>query len=557
MKHLKSKIIVRILLITFVLTSFIIEIEKHNLVGTGNDIIKRLSIFDALANITFEHSLNRYGFVGGVDSDSDNYEEIHKLLEHSSYSNCQILVNYGDTDSVEYSTLPVALYQSMPLSGKLVIRQLCDAIVDISVLQKQAYLPFDDLSLYVEIHDPELLFEESITEDSKVSWIIATHNLTSTQFNNEIYQVIEHKQFLPLVADVKSKVLVHNKLLFAQESVFFGPLTEVFDLKFPKNHLYNGFINDLKLGFSQPSLIFTVFAWLLPLLFLFAALIYFIVNKVVYVFKEKSDFFKVLNSSGYAHLAISDKTIVPEKSHHHGLEHIDFNDMTMHFYDQQLKPVESMLDAHYLNFQSCRDVFKFNIVSSSFTREQQKQGNLFIVENNSTQQELEKYKSIYKIDPLTQLPNRTELNEVIDNATQGYLVIIVDLDHFKTVNDQFGHHFGDLILKHVAEHFRNSVRLERNDRIIRLGGEEFLVLVQVKESDYEKTAKSVADRLLSFNQEGISLSGGAVYWDPQVDSFDSAYKSSDKYLFEAKENGRKQIKIKLTDSTVSVIKSGG
>lgn len=84
-------------------------------------------------------------------------------------------------------------------------------------------------------------------------------------------------------------------------------------------------------------------------------------------------------------------------------------------------------------------------------------------------------------DPLTRLLNRRGLLDALEanfrsrTATPAYL-LIVDIDHFKQVNDTYGHKVGDTVLSHVAETLKTSVR--QGDLICRLGGEEFVVIAQ-------------------------------------------------------------------------------
>ena len=105
--------------------------------------------------------------------------------------------------------------------------------------------------------------------------------------------------------------------------------------------------------------------------------------------------------------------------------------------------------------------------------------------------------TLAQIDALTGLPNRRQLSGwlgrwLADRHAQpdGPLsVILFDLDHFKRVNDTYGHDVGDEVLQHVARHLRRSVR--QGDRVGRWGGEEFLILVPGD----AQAAQVVADRL--------------------------------------------------------------
>ena len=91
-------------------------------------------------------------------------------------------------------------------------------------------------------------------------------------------------------------------------------------------------------------------------------------------------------------------------------------------------------------------------------------------------------------DTLTGLPNRVLLAERIDQAMQRvagqsgcFALMFIDLDGFKPVNDAFGHHMGDLLLREVALRLREDLRSE--DTLARIGGDEFVLLVQLTEPD--------------------------------------------------------------------------
>ncbi|WP_414674009.1 GGDEF domain-containing protein [Lysinibacillus sp. UBA5990] len=81
-------------------------------------------------------------------------------------------------------------------------------------------------------------------------------------------------------------------------------------------------------------------------------------------------------------------------------------------------------------------------------------------------------------DRLTQIPNRVRLDDVLEKEFEQATgngtplsIILLDIDHFKAVNDEFGHQVGDLVLRHAADLLKNHVRVE--DIVGRWGGEEF------------------------------------------------------------------------------------
>ncbi|WP_309044388.1 GGDEF domain-containing protein [Marinobacter sediminicola] len=100
-------------------------------------------------------------------------------------------------------------------------------------------------------------------------------------------------------------------------------------------------------------------------------------------------------------------------------------------------------------------------------------------------------------DALTSIPNKRALDEHLQRASslsdrhgEEYTLILCDLDHFKTVNDQHGHVVGDHLLKLTAEAIENAIR--NSDSVYRFGGEEFAILLP---HTGEREARDVADRV--------------------------------------------------------------
>ena len=119
-------------------------------------------------------------------------------------------------------------------------------------------------------------------------------------------------------------------------------------------------------------------------------------------------------------------------------------------------------------------------------------------------------------DPLTALPNRTlfhdRLQQVILNARRDYkpfALILMDLDHFKDINDTLGHHIGDKLLQEVAERLREKLR--ESDTVARMGGDEFaLLLPAVDYKQADTAARMLLQSLrLPFEIDGRSLHIGA------------------------------------------------
>ncbi|MCH1929344.1 GGDEF domain-containing protein [Shewanella sp. A25] len=156
------------------------------------------------------------------------------------------------------------------------------------------------------------------------------------------------------------------------------------------------------------------------------------------------------------------------------------------------------------------------------------------------------YKNNHTRDALTGLHNRTALKTLVkeyQHTESQVLMVLVDLDKFKQFNDTYGHDFGDTLLVHTADFFRKNFSREQ-DMVLRVGGEEFLLLFNIEPNvDLAAFIASVNKRMLSFNQEAISLSGGLTIWNAENETFDAAHKRVDQLLYQSKHNGRAQITI--------------
>lgn len=153
-------------------------------------------------------------------------------------------------------------------------------------------------------------------------------------------------------------------------------------------------------------------------------------------------------------------------------------------------------------------------------------------------------------DALTGLPNRSLLLDRLDQALaqaqrnkQRVAIMFLDLDRFKSINDTLGHHIGDLLLKHVADRLRESVRAV--DTVSRLGGDEFVVVLH--ELQQPDDAKRVAQKILNSLATSVDLEGHTLYATPSIgislypDDGVEAYalmKNADTAMYHAKEAGR-------------------
>lgn len=168
------------------------------------------------------------------------------------------------------------------------------------------------------------------------------------------------------------------------------------------------------------------------------------------------------------------------------------------------------------------------------------------------QEALQKLAVIALTDDLTQLMNRRAMNRQLARELERKKrydfhasVLLIDVDHFKQVNDTHGHDCGDYVLKKFSELLTDELR--EVDYISRWGGEEFLIVLS--ETELTK-AEQVADRLLSkishspihYHSESlkVSFSGGLIEIDAKL-NIEENLKKVDELLYKAKQNGRNQI----------------
>jgi diguanylate cyclase (GGDEF)-like protein len=129
-----------------------------------------------------------------------------------------------------------------------------------------------------------------------------------------------------------------------------------------------------------------------------------------------------------------------------------------------------------------------------------------------------------RIDPLTQLENRRSLNEAAtalmaaaERRQEPLSLAVMDIDHFKQINDRYGHRAGDLVIAEVAACVRHVTRI--NDHCARWGGEEFAILMpvadrQAAEEMAERVRRSVQEALVKgdFGVVRVTASFGVVQW---------------------------------------------
>ncbi|TNF16195.1 MAG: diguanylate cyclase [Pseudomonadales bacterium] len=156
-------------------------------------------------------------------------------------------------------------------------------------------------------------------------------------------------------------------------------------------------------------------------------------------------------------------------------------------------------------------------------------------------------------DPLTGLYNRRYLDEFferelarVQRENLPLAVALIDLDHFKRLNDECGHLVGDDVLKAVAQHLLDNLR--STDAVFRIGGEEFLLILPGADPD-EASARlqSICSQLAAREiatrggDQRVTLSAGLAYWPQQGQALDELLHAADAALYQAKRTGRNRV----------------
>jgi len=161
--------------------------------------------------------------------------------------------------------------------------------------------------------------------------------------------------------------------------------------------------------------------------------------------------------------------------------------------------------------------------------------------------------SLAILDPLTKIDNRLSLALCFEKLvsthrrkTDVFSLLVVDLDFFKSVNDQYGHDVGDEVLIKVASLLKGSVRM--SDSVYRVGGEEFCVLLPYSTRHKARAVAEHLRKVLSrhtFDIQGhkitVSASIGVAEYGQDGQQLDEMFKTADSYLYEAKDLGRNQV----------------
>lgn len=152
-------------------------------------------------------------------------------------------------------------------------------------------------------------------------------------------------------------------------------------------------------------------------------------------------------------------------------------------------------------------------------------------------------------DNLTQLYNRNKLDEILifesdrtNRFSSSFGIIIIDMDHFKSVNDIHGHQIGDTVLKEIASILKSHSR--KTDIVGRWGGEEFMIICSDTNLDgimthAEQLREKISNYPFSLGEQKTASFGVSVY--KKDENVDEMIKRADDALYKAKENGRNRV----------------
>jgi diguanylate cyclase (GGDEF)-like protein len=212
-------------------------------------------------------------------------------------------------------------------------------------------------------------------------------------------------------------------------------------------------------------------------------------------------------------------------------------------------PVTGLSEVSYLT-----QVFNHMVSRLRYGREKLSDANKALVETNKELHQL----SI--TDGLTGLLNRKHILELLDKEIsrsrrygQPVSILMLDIDHFKNVNDTYGHQTGDAVMRRLADCFYEAVR--ENDMVGRYGGEEFLILLPDSNAQNgiqtaQRIRKMVRDLEIETSGENVTVtvSIGVSSYPQYGQDADAVICAADAALYQAKSNGRNQVVLSETNA---------
>lgn len=161
-----------------------------------------------------------------------------------------------------------------------------------------------------------------------------------------------------------------------------------------------------------------------------------------------------------------------------------------------------------------------------------------------------KLKNLSQTDQLTQVYNRRKIDLIFKNRFNEakryettFSIILIDIDHFKSINDKYGHDMGDKILVEFAKVLKQNIRT--TDSLARFGGEEFLIIASnTNEQNCLLLCNKLKEKIKTIEIDSVKISASFGYteYDSKFKTKDEMFKVADDFLYEAKNSGRDCIK---------------
>lgn len=153
-------------------------------------------------------------------------------------------------------------------------------------------------------------------------------------------------------------------------------------------------------------------------------------------------------------------------------------------------------------------------------------------------------------DSLTNLYNRNYIEEILNKVMKNYInnrelftVLMIDIDHFKSVNDNYGHPYGDEVLIKISEILKNN--LSDKMYIGRYGGEEFIIIMpNIKKEEAKVIAEQIRNNISNFSwKDGLKITISGGLYENHITEKQKCIENADKLLYAAKANGRNRIEM--------------
>jgi len=172
----------------------------------------------------------------------------------------------------------------------------------------------------------------------------------------------------------------------------------------------------------------------------------------------------------------------------------------------------------------------------------------------------EEIRKLSQTDPLTQLANRRHFYEQLDqrlvrHSASPFALVLLDIDHFKSINDRHGHHVGDEVLVQVADVARAFVRTDEGEFACRFGGEEFICVVNAEDLPelsrrLDRFREAIAEVTIAGGENPVRISGGVAFCPAEREEADPLIQLADDRLYRAKQDGRDRIYLESEPSEV-------